>query len=371
MNYLPKKAWLFLVFIWLVVQLFWLYTFGIYIEEEAVVYINIAGRIASGDWQHSVHYWLYAGYIAPMVVIKWVGLSIKWMYLIQLALSFFAFSCFIKILSTFSLSNTAKMAGAFLFATCPFFHSWNSHLYTDGYFGSLVVIALYWITQKFNGSRKAYWSLIILLVFICFIRPVGFLLIPVAIVYAFTRRIKPIRILVPVIWLFAFSFFVVYALQNGKDFFYPGHNLDLNIICGLPSDLQQFEVTPYREINSIPGYFWSNPGLTIRLFSQRLLKSLWMTRPYFSNSHNLVITVCCIVYYLTALIGLVYAFRKKMLNYLYIFLGMAVWLIPNILLCADWHNRFMVPFMPFLLIVSTLGIDFLLNKKGLKETAIK
>ena len=371
MNLLQKRTWIVLCIVWLVVQLFWLFKFGIYREEEAVVYINIASRIAQGDWNHSIHYWLYAGYISPLVFLKFIGLAFEWMYLVQLTLSFVAFVCFIRLLGLLKISVSAIVIGSLLYATSPIIQAWNSHLYTDGYFGSLVVIALYFISRNPGANFAAFFRLMLLLLFVCFTRPVGFLLIPVAIVYGYTSKVSRRRIYVMASMLLAFSIFVLYALRHGNDFFYPKHNLDLNIICGLPSELKQYETVPNDGKMSIITYFFSNPGLTVRLFFSRLIKSVWMTRPYFSTMHNMVIGVTCSIYYFLALLGTVYAFRKKILNNLYIFFGMGIWLIPNILLCADWHNRFMIPFTAFLLVVATLGIEFLLKRTGLQREATK
>lgn len=366
MNVSVKWTTVFIWLIWFIFQAYWLAKFGIYQNEEAAVYINIAQQIVSGDWSHSIHYWLYSGYIVPLVIIKWMGLPLECMYLLQLALSFIALNLFIDMLKNYCNSSVAVFLGSLLFASCPVFQSWNAYLYTDGFFGSITVIALYAVAGGKPNGKKLSLMAAGILVLACFVRPVGFLLIPIALSNAIVNSFNRGFIAFLSIWFLIFGVFVLFALRNGTDFFYPGHNLELNIICGLSSELKQFEIYPYNDGMGIASYLISNPEMSVRLFAHRLFRSLWMTRPYFSTTHNIILAISCSVYYLLALLGTVYVFRKKILKYLYIYFGMFILLVPNILFCADWHNRFMVPFLPFLLIISTLGIDFLFHYRKKK-----
>ena len=363
MRIIGRKEWILLFSVWIVVQIFWLYFYGIYTQEEAQVYIGIANEIASGNFSHSIHYWLYAAYIVPLTLLAWLGLPLQIMYGLQIITGMAAMWCFVKILCATGVRKAAILLGGILFASSPLFHSWNSHLYTDGFWGNVVVIIIYIIHRNSHGTRQQFLLLIALLIVGCFIRPIGFLMVPIAILHLWFTRAHNYRWLMLSGWLIILSFFVTYALQNGTDFFYPKHNLDLNIICGLPSDLKQYESHAYETGMSIPTYFLSNPEIAVRLIGNRLVKSLWMTRSYFSASHNLMIGLACFIYYLLAIPGIWYVLGKKLRFWYYIISGLVIWLIPNIVFCADWHNRFMVPFIPFILIMATFGIEFVLAKK--------
>lgn len=363
MTTIRRKEWSLLLFVWGTVQLFWLFFYGIYTQEEAQVYIGIANKIAVGDYSHSIHYWLYAGYIAPLTLISWLGLPVQMMYGVQLITGFVAMICFVKILYATGVRKAAILAGGLLFASSPLFHSWNSHLYTDGFWGNVVVILIFLIQRNSRSTRLQFLFLFAMLIVGCFIRPVGFLMVLVAILHLSFIHAAKFRWLMLSGLFIIFSLFVGYALKHGTNFFYPNHNLDLNIVCGLPSDLKKIENHPYEHGMSIPSYFLSNPELAIRLIVNRLAKSLWMTRPYFSASHNLMVGFACFIYYLFAIPGIIYVLVKKLRNWYYIISGMVIWLIPNIVFCADWHNRFMVPFIPFLLIMATFGIEFVLSKR--------
>ena len=363
MRTIGWKEWILLFSVWSAFQLFWLFFYGIYTQEEAQVYIGIANEIADGIYSQSIHYWLYAGYIAPLAILSWLGLPVQIMYGVQLILGLLAMWCFVKILCATGVRKSAILLGGILFATSPLFHSWNSHLYTDGFWGNVVVIMVFLIQRNSRGTYLQFLFLFAILIVGCFIRPVGFLMVPIVILHLWCTNALKSRWLMLTGWLIIFSFFVGYALNHGTNFFYPKHNLDLNIICGLPSDLKKYENHAYEPGMNIPTYFISNPELTARLFINRLCKSLWMTRVYFSFSHNLMIGLACFTYYILAIPGIYYVLRKKLRFWYYIISGLVIWLIPNIVFCADWHNRFMVPFIPFLLIMATFGIECVLWKK--------
>jgi hypothetical protein len=359
-----KWGYVSIVLVWLITQGFILSYFGIYTQEEARVYINIADAIVQGNWNHSIHYWLYSGYIGVLVILRYFGMPYEAMYVLQLLLSFLAVHCFIKLLSGLQISKFAVFAGGLLFASSPLFHAWNSHLYTDGYFGSLVVISLYLINKNAKGTLISFFFLFLLLVYASFVRPVGFLLPFMALLYLFFHKGVFTRILLLSIWVLLIVMITKLSLTRGSNFFYPNHNLELNIICGYPSALNQHEVKPYNMGMSIASYFLQNPKMTFMLGFNRAFKSLWMTRPYFSPAHNFVLGSLCSLYYLLAITGIISVFRKKNLKNFYFLIFALIWLVPNILFCADWHNRFMIPFIPALLVLAAFGIDYINHCKN-------
>jgi hypothetical protein len=358
-----KWGYLSIVLVWLITQGFIVTYFGIYIQEEARVYINIADAIVQGDWKHSIHYWLYSGYIGVLVILRYFGIPYEAMYVLQLLLSFLAVHFFLKLLEGLQLSKYAVLTGGLLFASSPLFHAWNSHLYTDGYFGSLVVISLYLIHKNARGPILSFFLLFLVLAYASFVRPVGFLLPFMALIFLVIHRVFFSRIILLSLWVAALVFFSKISLSKGSNFFYPNHNLELNVICGYPSSLKQHEVKPYRRDMSIASYFWHNPKMTFMLGFNRAIKSLWMTRPYFSRMHNILLGIICSLYYLLAIAGIISVFRKKNLKNLYFLLFALIWLVPNILFCADWHNRFMIPLIPALLVLATFGINYMYQCK--------
>ncbi len=353
-----RRDGIFLFAAWLLTQICWyMNTGGIFQQEEAIVYTHITDSLSKGQWDISSHFWLYAGYIGPLLLLKVIGLSYVWMYPLQLGLSLVSLIAFYKLLKTLQVKSTYILWGSMLYVTCPFIQNWNVYLYTDACFSHGVVILMYLLARETQKDFKSFYLITSLLFFLSFTRPIGFLLFPISIIFYFYKNKTFRQISVLTIFFLGMAGLVIYFMSTGKDFYYANHNLETNIICGLPSQLQAFEVNPFKNGMSPVTYLITNPELTIRLFGSRLIKSLWMTRPYFSAEHNLAIVFTLIVYYLPALSGLFISLRKKKDTYYPFISGILILLIPNMLLCADWHNRFMAPILPFILVFTALGLQ--------------
>jgi hypothetical protein len=361
---LSKWQRVIIMLVWVITQIVVLLYYGIYTLEEAEVYTNIATNIVNGNFNHSIHYWLYSGYIGILVCLRYLGLPFESMYFIQLAISFTALYCFLKLLARLPIKEISLFVGALIFASSPLFHAWNSHLYTDGFFGSLVVIGLHLIVQNSKGSFFQFSLLFVFLVFVSFVRPVGFLIPILAVTYIWIEKISLRKGLLITFWIVGMLFFIKTSLKQGSNFFYPNHNLELNVICGYPSSIKKHESVPYNSEMSIIKYFTMNPKMTFSLILNRAYKSLWMTRPYFSKLHNGILVFICLFYYTWAFIGIVSVIRNKNLKIAHFLIITLIWLVPNILFCADWHNRFMIPMMPGLLLLVTLGINSVFEEEN-------
>ena len=366
---LHKKQWGFILIIWLTVQAFYLYTTGIVITGESEKYINLSAQLAAGDWKMQPNFYLYAGYILIHLTIKIIGLSYKWMYLVQLAVAAIAFICFIKIL-TISVTNRATVVTtAVLFAICPFFQSWNCFLYTDSMFASLIIISIYCLLVSSSPAGNHKKVLVFLLLAVPFFRPIGLLFIPVAIFFWVTDALKKHLSHI----LFFSGYFVLlllfswYCLNHSNDFFYPNHNSEANIICGYPSDLTKYIKYPYEPDKTMFHFFIANPEMSARLLMHRLYKSFWMTRPYFSTLHNTFIILFLIPCYTLALIGTGVILRSRSLKNVYILFGLSIFILPMLAFCADWSNRFMLPPLVFIFILMATGLEAILKKMAVPK----
>jgi hypothetical protein len=198
-----------------------------------------------------------------------------------------------------------------------------------------------------------------------FFRPVGFLFVAVAVIFWLTNGSKKNKECI----LFFSGYFLVlisfswYCLVYSENFFFPGHNSEANIICGYPSDLVKYIKEPYDPGKSMFHFLISNPGMTGRLLINRLYKSFWMTRPFYSAKHNLFIAVSLIPYYSLAIIGAGSILRKRLfLKNAFILFGLFILIVPMLLFCADWVSRFMLAPFVFIFILMSLGINFLFQK---------
>ncbi len=363
---LNKKQWLFLLITWLFSQMIFLYVNGITILGESD-FIQAANQISSGNFNIELNNYFYSGNIITILFFKVAGIAYNWIYLVQLLVAAMAFVCFIKFLQRNLSRAVSIIIAALLFATCPFFQPWTSFLSTDSIFANLIIITLYYLI---NSSLKHKIWLMIALILLPFFRPVGFLFLPVAIFYWASHQPKKNinRIILFSGYFILLCFFSWYCLTHSNYFFYPQHNSEANIICGYPSDLTKYIKEPYDVSKSMFHFFVANPEMTWRLVLHRFLKSFWMTRPYYSAKHNFFIVLCLTPYYILSITGAISFFRKKIFfKNAYLILGLLLFVLPNLLFCADWVNRFMLPALVFLFILIAFGIDFLVSKFGKSE----
>lgn len=353
-----REGWFLIGAGWLATQLIFLSVYGINDQQEAIKYISAAREFVNGSRNFSLHNLWYCGYIALHVLIRMAGLPPKCMYLFQVILSALSVYYFIKILSLWASSQKTLILSALLYSTCFIVQQWVSYLYTDSIFSMLLIIAIYYllVEDRRHSDKIIFWFLIIILPFF---RPVGFLFSFTACLHwTFTSYKKNIiKILICITFLVFISLLIIKSIIESPGYFYPFHNLNANVICGLPSNLLQYQSVPYHQNMSIANYFWNNPGLAIRLFTYRFYKVFSMTRPYFSIIHNLCLTIACLFYYSLATVGLFSIIVKRLKQQYLLFTGCLIFSVPSIVFCVEWSGRFSLPVICFILLLGGVGID--------------
>jgi hypothetical protein len=359
---LSKKQWIFLFTGWFFFQMLFLFLNRINSLGESD-FIATANSLAAGQWNIEPNNYLYFGNILIVLFFRLTHISYEWIYLVQLSVGAIAFICFIRLMQRFFSNPLSIMVTGLLFSACPFFQSWTVFLSSDSIFANLLIVAVYLLTIPDPSLREKKWTLFFLLV-MPFFRPVGFLLVGTAIFYWITNYSGKYlrRIIFFSGYLVLLSLFCWYCLTHAAYFFYPAHNSEASIICGYPSGLTRFIKLPYDPGRSMLHFFISNPEMSWRLMIYRLFSSFWMTRPYYSDKHNLFIAAVLIPYYFFAVTGIITLWRNKIfLKNAYILFGLMAFVLPNLLFCADWVNRFMLPPLVFIFILMAYGIDFTLT----------
>ena len=358
---ITKTGWTFIAISWFMLQLAFLWFLGIEEKDEAAKYIELSERLVAGSGDFQLYNIWYAGYIGLHSLFRLVGLPVQTMYVFQLILSFVSMICFIRILATWTSNRMVLTLSGLLYATCFIIQQWVPFLFTDTVFYMLLIIASYYLLNENKDlqHRIIFWLFFLLLPFF---RPVGVLFVLVACLHwLFTwQRSHLVKILLGIIYL-AVLFFVIRKSLDHAGYFYPYHNLDANIICGLSSDLLQYQVVPYNNDTKVPAYLMSNPEMSIRLFLARFYKSFSFTRPYFSLSHNLAITLSSLFYYSLAVVGLLSVIRQKKRNYFFLLAGALIFCIPGIAFCVEWSGRMALPTFCFTLVLSAIGVDTMLK----------
>jgi hypothetical protein len=357
-----KKGWFFIGTCWLIIQLVFLLMNGINDQQEANKYIVLSRELVNGTRDFSLHNLWYSGYIMLHALLRMAGLHYKSMYVVQLIFSALSVYYFTRILSTWTRSNKMLIISALLYSTCFIIQQWVSFLYTDSVFSSLLVILIYYLLEenKNTSNKVIFWVLVFL--FPLF-RPVGFLFLIVACLhwmFTFHKR-NIIKIFTCIAYLVFIAVIINRSMQNPA-YFYPYHNLDANIICGLPSNLLQYQEVPYDHNTSVASYFWNNPGMATRLFLLRFYKVFSMTRPFFSLGHNLAVAAACIFYYALAAVGLISIIIHRRRPLYVLPAGCLVFCLPTIAFCVEWTGRLSLPVICFVLLMGGVGVDYLVKR---------
>ena len=359
---LSKSDWILIGCSWLLIQIIIYYFLGIKDQEEAVKYISLADNWIKGDRNFNLYNLFYSGYIAIHVLLKFIGLPYKSMYVVQLFFSILAVYFYVKILNLFVKSRITIVAGTLLYATCYNIQQWVSVLFTDSIFCNLIVIATYYLLTEQRSSINK-WILWILLFILPLFRPVGFLFIPLACFYwlILSARKNMGKIVICFAYVLLIGFVVYKTFDTGESsYYYSMHslnNIKAYVICGYPDDLSKYARFPYREGMSVFNYMYQNPGMTARLFLTRFYKVFSMGRSYFSPRHNLLLFFPSLIYYLLAIIGLIEIIWKKDRKLYFLIAGILIFSFPMVIFCVEWFGRYSLPVIFYTLLLSSIGID--------------
>jgi hypothetical protein len=353
---LKKSDWLLIGCSWLIMQIALVIYLGINSQQESLKYIGLADSWIRGHQHFNWNQIFYSGYVIIHVVLKLIGLPPQAMYHIQLIFSGIAVIYFVKIICLFIRIRPVIIISAILFSTCFFIQQWVCALFTDSLFGSLLIIAIYYLlTEQASAGNKLICRLF--LIVLPFFRPVGILFILLACIYwlCYPKKNKK-KLVFFSIYLILVGTVVYKSLVGNPAYFYPNHNVEANIICGYPGNLLKYQRSPYRDQTGMLVYVSENPGMFVRLFFYRFFKVFSMTRDYFSRLHNSLLGLSCTFYLIMALIGSFSREWGKKDILILLLSGILIFSIPSVLFCVEWSGRFSLPVYCFILLLGSFGI---------------
>ena len=144
--------------------------------------------------------------------------------------------------------------------------------------------------------------------------------------------------------------------QGEFDFIKPF--IEEHIICGLPgNEIHSLPSSPGE--NSLYGLFSfisHHFSEFARLAFQKCIAFFGLTRTYFSFRHNLLLIAKFYPLYIFACVGIPKVYRSSREFFLFSMVLIATFTLSVMVTCVDWHNRFIMPIMPFILLFSAVGI---------------
>jgi hypothetical protein len=200
----------------------------------------------------------------------------------------------------------------------------------------------------------------ILLVWMVFTRPVGIFFIPAVVVFFLSKRNTQIG--KKWAWLFygiavaVFAFLVNTVMKAGGAFNFLTPFSSGQILCGVSATAPTFSLPAGTNPNSLQGLaqmIAQQPRFFLQMAAQRFFSFWGLTRSFYAPAHNLFIAIYFYSLYLLAIGGI-----RKWSRSDHSILGFSITMflltsLAAVLSCDDWHNRFILPLLPLLIIMAS------------------
>lgn len=343
MRFIEKYSNFLLMLFWVGVQLTLYCYFGFVTGFEGAKYLEDA-QIFNDTFEVNSFRVFYLAY--PLIILFFLKLKIGlWgvlaMQLIVNALATYSFYLLTKLLYN---SNIIQFLLTVSFIFCFQIQMWNFFLFTESFFTSGLIILTYLLMHGINSWKKSL-SISLLFITLSFIRPNGVLLIlPIVAYYLFNiKSIKNRLQLLPVF----ISIIVIF-----------GANIFLN-----DSNLVDFVSMAWQNAWIIWGYDSGLDSLSdstllygAKLIGYRLLYYFSMERPYFSDFHNILI-ISYYPIYLLSVFGIYPLYKKNLPFFTFLASLITIYSVFTVFTFINWHGRFIVPILPFFILLSGAGLS--------------
>lgn len=261
----------------------------------------------------------FVGYMIVIAITKMLGLPIESVAIIQILTAVLAAFALFDATKTISSSTLAGFVASALFLANPFLVSWHMYVLTESLYTSFVIFSFWSLVKLYHNRKlKNYFVAIAILVPTMFIRPNGWILLPIFIGFiiitlSVSKKTKLFSALgAVVVFVLAMSFLPIFNksiqittpvenLQKGITVW--GHD-ELSVEMPQDSDIERD--------NWVGGvkYIFKHPIPTIKLATLRVGYSLIHIRPYHSTKYQLRVLFWILPAYLLTLIA-IWFYRKK------------------------------------------------------------
>ena len=361
MNYsikaiLTNKLIYISIILWGIVQYFIFKQNGIVTNLEAEKYIfNANSIIEKGSF--NLEYLSYSTYIIFLALLFKIGLGYKSVIFVQLALNGLATFKLFQITEKISGKRVVAYIATFFFISCYQIQVWNFHLYTDSFFLSILIIFIDSLINFNYNKWRSFTIITLLFILLLFSRPVGILfLIPATIylTFKYQSNFKPKKLSYSIILFISCSTLLlagnIFLYRNDLSFSDLIKSIYSNsIICGWDTDL----IIPQEDNSN--GILFNIKKMIIKIGYY-----YGMVRPYYSNTHNLILTTFYPVY-VFSLIGSFTIFKQKEYKYLMLSI-ISLFSLLITATCINWHGRFILPILPFIIILGAIGFNEIIQK---------
>jgi hypothetical protein len=354
---------------WLCVQLVAWRHFGIHTGVDTAVYVADAMAIINGSWL-DIEARLYVSYALLLASVIVLTGDIANVVVVQLLMSLVAVVLLYRLTFAISANSFAAFVAAMLFVLWPDVSQWNFFVYTDAVFMNLVVISM--AALYFSKTPLQYVLATILIVFTMFTRAAGVVFFLSLVVYMFDRirTMAPAKYIVSTIVVIGIVT-VNFALQTHVDSFISGYMKaeiiypDVSIGVNAPADLW-IPASHHQPIVRLLLFVLNNPVYFLKIFFIKVALFVGHMKPYFSVGHNILIALFLYPIYLLAVPGAMSLHREALRRFIVSFIVLQVVMVGFI--SENWDGRFLLPVLPWVFILSSLGFLQLRRSQSLLKS---
>jgi hypothetical protein len=151
-----------------------------------------------------------------------------------------------------------------------------------------------------------------------------------------------------------------YSIGSGGEFDFLLPYQKEMIICGVPTIPYSHNISIPVEKNSFQGLLYliiHHFDLFFTLSVKRLSAFFGISRTYYSLFHNVFVSVYFYSIYLIILFGIRNLFKKNKAEVWFCITNIALMAITVMVSCDEWHSRFILSLLPFLLLLAVISVS--------------
>lgn len=346
---------------WCLLHIVLFFHFGIVTGFESRKYIEQADHLLQNGTYASPNFLFYSTEILLIAATKKWQVGYWLVVAVQLLFNLFSTYAFYKTVVRFTNRSLVAFFFTLAFVGMFYYQLYNVHLFTESLYFSFSVIFFWGLVRVQKLSPLAVGGILFGLTLLYLTRPVGIFFIPATFIYIlfrfYSRLARLLLFIAGMAVLGLFYFLLNKSLNAGGEFDFLLPYLDERVICGVPTIWPPHQIATPVEKDSVEGLFYIITHywpLFLSLSVKRLLAFFGVLRSYYSLPHNVFIGFYFYSVYVLAFAGIRNWTSPRKPCVFFCVCLVFLTALTSALSCDEWHNRFILAVLPFLLLLASL-----------------
>lgn len=312
----------------------------------------------------------FIGYISIIALGKLLGLGLIFTILFQIIIILLSSIALFNLIKSITKSDTAGIIGFSFYLTNPFIVNWVLYIHSESIYSSMLVLFAWAINNAIHKSNFYNYCLsIFITLFTCSLRPNGWLLIPVAIIFLllYSKLSKTIKYSLITSSLIIFIIIINYSpwfSNNSETEKINELLLNGTIICSPDTYCLEMPKANFTDENILyfsALYILKHPLKFIELGGLRIASELLpIYRPWLSNEFIIRFFLWMLPLYLFTLAAIL--FIRKNLGLKIVMCVIALHLLILSLTFSEREFRFLIHILPLLCVTGSCGLYIVFKK---------